>query len=167
MRNLEAKFRFADLTQARQWAEAIGFAHRATFGQRDTFFKVSAGKLKLREEVAGAALIHYQREHDGDLELSNYSIVGVADPAAMCTILEAALGVVATVSKRRILLIRDNVRLHLDEVEGLGHFGEIEAILRDGESAALYDDEVRGILDALGVPSSALIAESYFEMVRS
>jgi adenylate cyclase class 2 len=166
MRNLEAKFRLANLKEAQEAAEAIGFVHRATLAQRDTFFNATNGKLKLREEPTSAALIHYQRDRAGDLELSNYTIVTVADPIAMRAMLEASLGVIATVRKRRIVLIRNNVRLHLDDVEGLGQFGEVEAILREHEAAALYDEEVRGILEALGVPASALIATSYFELMR-
>jgi predicted adenylyl cyclase CyaB len=167
MRNLEAKFRLANLRQAQEAAETIGFVRRATLAQRDTFFNATNGKLKLREEPLSATLIHYQRDRAGDLELSNYAIVTVPDPGAMRAMLEASLGVIATVRKCRIVLIRSNVRLHLDDVEGLGQFGEIEAILREHEAAALYDEEVRGILEALGVPASALIATSYFELMRA
>jgi predicted adenylyl cyclase CyaB len=167
MRNLEAKFWLADLKEAKEAAEAIGFVHHATLTQRDTFFRAINGKLKLREEPVSAALIHYQRDRAGALELSNYSIVSVADPLATRAMLEAALGVIAAVRKRRIVLIRNNVRLHLDDVEGLGQFGEIEAIVPERDAAARYDDEVRGIVEALGVPVSALIPSSYFELMRA
>ena len=165
MRNLEAKFRLANLTSSQAQAEALGFVYRATLDQRDTFFRVSAGKLKLREEPSGAALIYYQRDPSGNLELSNYRIVPVADPASIRVLLEAALGVLAIVRKRRILMIRNNIRLHLDDVHGLGQFGEIEAVLRDSETAALYQSEVTRILETLGVPPSELITASYFELM--
>ena len=72
MRNLEAKFRIVDVRQSRARAEAIGFALRATLVQRDTFFAVAQGKLKLRKEAEGSALIHYRRVHEGALEVSDY-----------------------------------------------------------------------------------------------
>src|SRR5713226_3239033 len=106
MRNLEAKFRLSDRVQAPERAEAMGFSYRATLVQCDTFFATPRGKLKLREEADGASLIHYQRDHDGVLELSNYTIVAIVDPARIRALLEGALGIIAQVRKRRILMLR-------------------------------------------------------------
>lgn len=167
MRNLEAKFRLRDLGAARAQAEAIGFALNSTFVQRDTFFVVPAGKLKLREQQDGAWLIHYRRDHAQQLEMSNYDIVAVPEPEATRAMLTAALGTLAEVRKQRTLLTRRNIRLHLDRVEGLGDFGEIEVVLRDGEPAETDRDEVGVILAALGVDQASLIDVSYFELMRS
>jgi len=167
MRNLEAKFRLSDLDAARARAEAIGFALSSTFLQRDTFFVVPSGKLKLREQQGLAWLIHYHRGHSQRLEMSNYDIVPVPEPEATRAMLGAALGTLAEVRKERTLLMRRNIRLHLDRVDGLGDFGEIEAVLPDGEPAETYRDEVGAILDALGVDQAGLIDVSYFELMRS
>ncbi|MBF6559982.1 MAG: class IV adenylate cyclase [Candidatus Binataceae bacterium] len=166
MRNLEAKFRLADRAGAHRAALVIGFAPRATLIQRDTFFTVAEGKLKLREEPSGAALIHYRRAHAGSLELSDYAIVPIPDPAATRAMLAAALGVLAEVRKSRVLLMRRNVRLHLDRVDGLGDFGEIEAVLGAGESAEAYRAEVAELLAALAIVPDRLIDVSYFELAR-
>ena len=165
MRNLEAKFSIEDAPLARARAEEIGFSMRGTLGQRDTFFVVANGKLKLREEADGAALIHYSRAHEGTLEVSNYEIVPVADPDALHAMLTKALGIVAEVHKVRTLLIRRNVRLHLDRVEGLGSFGEIEAVVGEDETPEIYRIEVDEILTVLEVTPAKLISESYFEMM--
>ncbi|MEA2647689.1 MAG: hypothetical protein QOG61_124 [Candidatus Binataceae bacterium] len=166
MRNLEAKFRIVDVRQARARAEAIGFALRATLVQRDTFFAVAQGKLKMREEAEGAALIHYRRVHEGALEVSNYEIVSVPDPAPLHAMLTGALGVIAEIRKMRTLLIRRNVRLHLDRVDSLGSFGEIEAVVAGDETPEIYRAEVDGILAALEITPGDLISESYFELMR-
>lgn len=166
MRNLEAKFRIHDLVPARRAAEAIGFAMRAVLVQRDTFFRVAAGRLKLREEADGAALIRYARTHQGALEASDYDIVPVADPGPLRTMLTAALGVLAEVRKERWLLMRRNLRLHLDRIEGLGTFGEIEAVAATGEPLDLYRTEVVEVLAALGIDPATLLRESYFELAR-
>jgi predicted adenylyl cyclase CyaB len=79
--------------------------------------------------------------------------------------LAGALGVVAEVRKRRTLLMRRNVRLHLDRVDGLGDFGEIEAVLADGDIAAAFSGEVAEILAALDVRAGDLTEKSYFEMI--
>ena len=162
MRNLEAKFRLANLAWARTRAEASGFAYAATLVQRDTFFAVPHGKLKLREEADGATLIHYQRKEARGLDLSNYTIVRLTDAAATRAMLAAALGVLAEVRKRRTLLLRGNIRFHLDEVEQLGAFGEIEVVLAAQDDASAGDAALRLILATLEVRD--LIKVSYFEL---
>lgn len=165
MQNLEAKFRLANLARARARAEALGFTYAATLTQRDTFFVVPHGKLKLREEADGATLIHYRRAAARGFELSDYTIVNLTDPAAIRAVLAAALGVVAEVRKRRTLLHRDNIRFHLDEVDQLGEFGEFEVVLTDASSAAAGEDALGEILEALAVRTSELIKVSYFELM--
>jgi len=167
MRNLEAKFRLTDLGTACTHAEAIGFTFRGILVQRDTFFIVQHGKLKLREQPDGAWLIHYRREEAEGLELSNYEMVAVANPEATRAMLSAATGVVAEVRKQRRLLMRGNIRLHLDSVDGLGEFGEIEAVLGEGDEAESYRATVAEILGALEVRDGDLIGASYFELMRS
>jgi predicted adenylyl cyclase CyaB len=166
MRNLEAKFRLADLDRARRAAEALGYGERDVLVQRDTFFRVASGKLKLREEAAGAWLIHYGRDTDGKLQLSRYEIVAVSDAAAMRAMLAAALGTIAEVRKRRTLLMRDSVRFHLDCVDGLGEFGEIEAVIAPGDDPERSRAAVDELLRALGVAPEDLIEVSYFELMR-
>src|SRR5205823_8019498 len=131
MRNVEAKFSIKNSSIARRRAEALGFTFSGVLIQHDTFFSVSNGKLKLREQPDGAWLIHYHRDRGEKLELSNYEIVAVADGRKTRAMLTAALGVLADVRKRRTLLTRGTVRLHLDAVEHLGEFGEIEAVVAD------------------------------------
>jgi len=165
MRNLEAKFRLDNPATARDRALAIGFEARGVLIQRDTFFTVPNGKLKLREQPDGASLIHYRRDSQSELQLSNYAIVAVSSPAVLRTMLTAALGVLAEVRKERTLMMRRSVRLHLDRVEGLGNFGEIEAVLADEASPEALHDEVGEILGALSVRDADLIDVSYFELI--
>jgi predicted adenylyl cyclase CyaB len=165
MRNLEAKFRVDDAALARRRAEALGFSMRATLDQRDTFFCVSHGKLKLREETDSAALIRYGRVRQGALEVSDYEIVQIANPGPLRAMLTAALGVLAEVRKQRTLLSRRNVRLHLDRVDGLGAFGEIEAVIAAGETPQLYASEIAELLATLEIGPNNLIRESYFELM--
>ncbi len=165
MRNLEAKFKLPDLEQARGRAEAIGYRFKAALAQCDTFFRVGAGKLKLREEESGACLIYYGREDREHLKLSTYEIVAIADPEKFRTMMTQALGTIATVRKTRNLMMRDSVRLHLDRVEGLGEYGEIEAVLAENEEAERSRSVVDELLGALGISPANLIEESYFEML--
>jgi len=165
MQNVEAKFKLVNPVHARDVAARLGFEALGILSQRDTFFHVAQGKLKLREEGAGARLIHYWRRREGDLELSDYEIVPVPEPTRTRSMLASALGIMAEVRKERTLLMRGNIRLHLDRVEGLGDFGEIEAVLESGETAESNRVAVREILSALDIGERDLISVSYFEMM--
>jgi predicted adenylyl cyclase CyaB len=166
MQNLEAKFKLDDLDRAKTQAEAIGYRFKATLLQCDTFFRVPEGKLKLREEEAGAWMIFYGRQDSRNLQLSSYEIVPVAEPEKFREMMARGLGTIATVKKTRILMMRDHVRLHLDRVEGLGEFGEIEAVLGEHIDAEGSRPAVDELLRALGVSPAHLIEKSYFEMLR-
>jgi predicted adenylyl cyclase CyaB len=165
MKNLEAKFRLVELAEAEARATALGYTRRAILNQRDAFFHVANGKLKLREENGSAVLIFYHRIESGPLMLSNYEIVPVADPPRTLRILADALGTIAIVEKVRTLMMRDNVRLHLDTVANLGQFGEIEAVIADGDDPERSRAAVDEILATLGVGQADLIDVSYFEML--
>ena len=167
MKNLEAKFRLSNHAEAEARASALGYTRRAVLHQRDTFFRVvvANGKLKLREENGSAVLIYYHRDESGPLMLSNYEIVKVADPLRTLRILAAALGPIAVVEKVRTLMMRDNVRLHLDQVARLGDYGEIEAVIAEGEDPERSRGAVNEILATLGITPSDLIDVSYFEML--
>jgi predicted adenylyl cyclase CyaB len=164
VQNLEAKFRLHDLPQARERAVAIGYTQRSVLRQRDTFFRCPSGKLKLREEDGRAMLILYGRRAADALQLSTYEIVEIVDPEKTRATLAAALGVIAEVRKERTLLMRANVRLHLDRVEALGEFGEIEAVIADGSDPERSRTAVDEILAALQISRESLIDVSYFEL---
>ena len=166
MRNLEAKFRLANHLLAHRRALAIGFEPRGILIQRDTFFVTANGKLKLREQAGESWLINYRRGGQRELQLSDYTIVPVSNPSAIRTMLADALGLLAEVRKHRTLMMRRNVRLHLDRVDGLGDFGEIEAVLADDDGPQAFCDEVAGILAELGIVADNLIEHSYFELMK-
>ncbi len=165
MKNLEAKFRLANHAAAEARATALGYTRRAVLHQRDTFFRVAIGKLKLREENGSAVLIFYHRDQSGPLMLSNYEIVKLADPPGTLRILAAALGPLAVVEKVRTLMMRDNVRLHLDQVARLGDYGEIEAVIAGGDDPERSRGAVDEVLAALEVGQADLIDVSYFELL--
>jgi adenylate cyclase class 2 len=165
MKNLEAKFPLANHAEAEAGATALGYTLRAILHQRDTFFRVANGKLKLRQENGSAVLIYYHRDESGPLMLSNYEMVKVADPLRTLRILADALGPIAIVEKVRTLMMRDNVRLHLDKVMRLGDYGEIEAVIADGDDPERSRSAVNEILAALNVGKGDLIEVSYFEML--
>jgi adenylate cyclase class IV len=121
-RNVELKARDADPAATLARAHAAGAVEADVLEQRDTYFAVPNGRLKLREERGGAAtLVAYNRTNSTDTRVSDYELVAVHDPPALARVLSLVLGIRTVVEKRRRLLMwEDTVRVHLDDVRGLG-----------------------------------------------
>jgi predicted adenylyl cyclase CyaB len=134
--------------------------------QRDTFFNVARGRLKLRRFDDGTGeLIFYERDDTPGPKTSTYSKAPCADAAGMEAVLARALGVRGVVDKRRELFMIGRTRVHLDEVHGLGHFLELEVVLADAEPAADGEREAHELLAKLGVPAAALVAPAYIDLL--
>jgi predicted adenylyl cyclase CyaB len=132
--NLEIKARCADLVAVRARAERLATSHLGVDAQVDTYFQVPRGRLKLRESsLSGGQLIPYLRRDERGPKRSDYQVIPVSDPSAVRGLLEAILGRHRVVRKRREIFLYENVRIHLDEVEGLGTFVELEAVFGLGD----------------------------------
>jgi homotetrameric cytidine deaminase len=127
-RNVEIKARDADPAGTLERARALGASDEGVLVQRDTYFGRARGRLKLREEPEGATLIAYARPDQSEARTSAYRLAAISDPEAVKEALDAALGTVVVVEKRRHVLVYENVRIHLDDVTDLGAFVELEAV---------------------------------------
>jgi predicted adenylyl cyclase CyaB len=78
--------------------------------------------------------------------------------------LSRAFGAVGRVRKARRLYIADRTRIHLDEVEGLGSFVELEVVLRDGETAEAGNAVARDVMARLGIAESQLVGPAYVDL---
>ncbi|MCW5661245.1 MAG: class IV adenylate cyclase [Burkholderiaceae bacterium] len=136
-RNVEIKARIDSIETLMPMARALAQRDAELIAQDDTFFRVPHGRLKLREFADGSAeLIHYHRTDTVDAKLSDYRRVPVPDAAALREALGRALGLLGRVRKQRWLLLAGQTRIHLDRVEGLGDFVELEVVLREEQSEA-------------------------------
>jgi predicted adenylyl cyclase CyaB len=161
--NLEIKAPVADPAVFRERARSLATETVGTDEQVDTYFRVPRGRLKLRESsLSGAQLIPYVRPDDDGPRRADYQVLPVADPVGLKALLEAMLGVHAVVRKRREIWLAGNVRIHLDAVDGLGDFMELEAVF-DGTPAAEADEQrkVAWLMKELGVDAGELVATSY------
>lgn len=135
--------------------------------QRDTYFQVTRGRLKLRQ-VQGrpAQLVFYHRPDQADVKVSQVHLVEVEDGVAMASLLSEALGVKVVVEKTREVLRWNGVQVHLDQVEGLGSFLEFELEV-EARPEALAEGRRRlgAMLAELGIPREALMAPSYSDLL--
>jgi predicted adenylyl cyclase CyaB len=165
-RNLELKARCPDLPRAAGAALAIGATREGLLEQVDTYFQFPHGRLKLRETTGrgGAELIAYERANDTAVRGSDYYVIPIAEPAAMKAALTKRLGVRGTVSKRRELLLWHNVRIHLDDVAGLGTFLEFEAVISPTDDEHVSRERLARLTGALAIRDDDRIAVSYSDL---
>jgi homotetrameric cytidine deaminase len=165
--NLEIKARDPDPDATAERCRALSAADHGVLEQRDTYFAGRHGRLKLREEAgAGAELIAYRRSDTTDAQESAFVRAPAADPALVREALDAALDETVVVVKRRHLFMWENVRIHLDDVEDLGTFIELEAMVGPGlnspEEAA---EKVARLCSELAISEHALVAAGYSDLL--
>ncbi len=143
-------------------ARFIGLDH-----QKDTYFTVPAGRLKLRQGNIENSLIFYNRPDQEGPKQSDFSLSKVTDGAATEQLLEKALGIKVVVEKNRKIFFIDNVKFHLDEVPGLGSFVEIEAGNLSDPSKTIDDLKAQCdfYMQAFEVADADLIHHSYSDML--
>jgi len=168
MQNLEIKATADSLAAVRRRLGVLeGATRHAILRQTDWYFRVPKGRLKLR--VAGGSrngeLIAYVRPDKTAARTSEFQRLPTADAAGTRGLFERILGAQCCVRKRREVWLYKNARIHLDTVEGLGQFIEIEAVVTEGmPQARTLMKELR---DVLGIRSGDLLAGSYGELLRS
>ncbi len=151
----------------RQALEVLGVASAGEFEQSDTFYKVRRGRLKLRRCRGEAQLIAYERPDQAGPKNCRVELHRCDNPDSLDRALAAALGVRLVVQKTRALYCQDNVRIHLDRVEGLGEFVEIEVLgMRGRDSVAALETVCTEWLERLGIPRAWLVERAYADLLE-
>jgi adenylate cyclase class IV len=177
MQNLEIKC----IYPAHRLAErlAVGEVGALNFGrlkQTDTYFHVSRGRLKLRHSLHYAPqrdarpagcyeLISYRRLDLGAARPSFYEILAIPDGPKTLRFLSACLGVKVRVYKSRKVYLRENLRIHLDTVRGLGRFLEFELLVSRSHPLATCKKQMSQLLALFHVSKESLIRFSYSDLL--
>jgi predicted adenylyl cyclase CyaB len=165
-RNIEIKARIDDVRTLLPRARALADGEPELLVQDDTFFVTARGRLKLRVvEGDSAELIAYERADAAEARASDYVRVPVADAEGLREALARTLGVCGRVRKRRWLLRSGATRIHLDEVEGLGHFMELEVVMREGQADAEGAATAEALMGALGLAEAPRLATAYVDLL--
>jgi predicted adenylyl cyclase CyaB len=165
-RNIEIKARIESVESVAPKAAALAKAGPIEIAQDDTFFRCEAGRLKLRVLSSDSAeLIFYRRANQRGPQESFYLRSPSAAPDSLRECLSLAYGQIGRVRKQRPLFLVDRTRLHLDRVEGLGHFLELEVPLAEDEPAEFGIREAVKIMEKLGVEPAQLVKGAYLDLL--
>lgn len=167
MINIEIKARCEDVQRTEENLNALWAGPAGTFHQKDTYFQVPEGRLKLREIGPDEGhLIYYKRDDMAGPKRSDYEVAFTSDPEAMRHMLCAVLGAWVEVEKTRQVWLWENVRIHLDEVKGLGRFIELEAVTDEKGIEESYQ-RIETLMRALEIKPEQLVKGSYGDLVAA
>nr|XP_026489373.1 uncharacterized protein LOC113395871 [Vanessa tameamea] len=171
MRNVEIKAKVNDFDEICKIAEELSGAPPTIIHQNDTFYKVNTGRLKLRVYAdKSATLVRYDRDDEQGPKLSNYDLLefSVNESAKIKTfddIMKKCLGVRGNVIKERRLYMVDQTRIHIDKVDGLGKFMELEVVLRPEQTLEDGQAIAKDLQMKLGVKDNDLIDCAYVDLL--
>ena len=166
--NIEIKAKTNHSEFIRDYLETNKAEFRGTDFQADTYFNVPNGRLKLREGNIENNLIYYERQNTPGAKESSFQLVHVSDAKSLKEILTKSLGIKIVVRKKREIYFIRNVKFHIDEVEGLGNFAEIEASdLHTGTSKEELQKQCDFYLSELKIKEEDLVSVSYSDMLFS
>jgi len=165
-RNIEIKARIESVDAVAAKAAALADHGPIEIPQDDTFFACDRGRLKLRAfSATEGQLIFYQRANQAGPKESFYIISPTASPDSLREALTLAYGQAGRVRKHRTLYLVGRTRVHLDKVENLGHFLELEVVLSDGEHHEPGVEEAHRLTAPLGIPTTHLIEGAYVDLL--
>jgi predicted adenylyl cyclase CyaB len=165
--NIEIKARARNFAELHQRAESLSDTPVEVIPQEDTFFHTPKGRLKLRQlSPQRGQLVYYDRPDQDGPKRSNYHIFETSDPDGLKAALSLALGVRGVVRKMRHLYLVGQTRVHLDEVEGLGQFMELEVVLRPEQSDLEGQAIAQDLMNRLGVQAADLLDGAYMDLLE-
>ena len=166
--NVEIKAKCLDHNRVREVLKKNKADFKGLDHQVDTYFKVNSGRLKFREGKIENFLIYYDRENKEGPKESKIILFKNEPQSSLKDILINANGVLTIVDKKREIYFIDNIKFHIDLVENLGAFVEIEAIDKTGliSKEKLYA-QCQFYMQELGISPEDLVSVSYSDLLMS
>lgn len=164
--NIEIKARCAEPDKIRAILRERSARFAGTDHQIDTYFRVPSGRLKLRAGNIENALIFYERANQKGPKCSDVTMAATTPDSQLNQVLTRALGIAVVVDKIREIYFIENVKFHIDQVQGLGSFVEIEAIGTEENREDLLR-QCRHYLDLFGIAEADLVDCSYSDLLQN
>jgi len=160
--NLELKTKLKGHIKVQKILNSIGAEYEGILNQKDVYYSVPIGLLKLRIENGGESLIYYNRDEKGKDRWSDYDYLLFSGSGAE-KMFNKIFEVETIVQKKRQLFLYDNTRIHLDTVKKLGKYLELETLVIKGKSDA--QKRFKHIMDLLELKDLPEIRKSYRDLM--
>lgn len=166
--NIEIKARVESLDKLKHVVATLAGQGPDHMVQDDTFFDCPNGRLKLRVFPDGhGVLIFYRRDNGLGPKPSFFVHCETSDPDGLRSVLTLAYGGVGRVRKRRMVYLVGQTRVHLDRVDGLGEFVELEVPVHDAHPADAAVSEAHRLIAAFGIAEAMLVKGAYVDLLSA
>lgn len=165
--NVEIKAKCSNPDKIRDILNAEGAEYQGLDKQTDTYFHCDNGRLKLREGNIENSLIFYKRENKSGPKISNITMSKISTDHQIKQVLSDAYGVFIEVKKEREIYFIENIKFHIDHIQDLGNFVEIEAIDKTGQLEIKdLEEQCKYFLDLFSIKPTDLITHSYSDLLN-
>ncbi|MHA2227516.1 MAG: class IV adenylate cyclase [Candidatus Hodarchaeales archaeon] len=166
--NVEFKAKCSNPNEIRKILISREADYKGIDHQIDSYFNVNSGRLKLREGNIENALIFYERKNISGPKKSSIILyrLNSNSTSVLKELLIQALGILVVVDKQRAIYYIENLKFHIDSVEELGSFIEVEAMDLEGTiGIEKLQNQCQSYLDEFGVSEQDLISKSYSDLL--
>jgi len=167
LKNIEIKAKIRDYDKVKRLVEELCPKPVQTEQQEDTFFITSKGRLKLRKNKSNSALIYYDRKDSLEPSQSDIAISFSDSPDTLKSVLSKSLGIRGIVKKNRTLYKYGQTRIHLDDVEGLGKFIELEVVLKSNQTSKDGENIAIDLMSKFNTHKTDLIDVAYIDLIET
>jgi predicted adenylyl cyclase CyaB len=167
MKNIELKLSISkdNFNKIIFFLKEIRAKHEKKLKQIDVYYNCRACRLKLRKiNNKKFELIFYKRPNASHSKISDYQILDINKNQVKIikSILDNILGQKNIVKKTRVLYMYKNTRIHLDKVDKLGKFLELETIIKGNIKQARA--EHKKVINLLNLSKYKKLGKSYTDM---
>ena len=167
LKNIEIKARIRDYEKVKILVEDLCSTPIQTEHQEDTFFKSIEGRLKLRESDGESAIMYYDRPNSYEPKQSDIALSFTKNPDSLKSVLSKSNGIRGIVKKERILYKYGQTRIHLDDVDGLGNFIELEVVLKSDQTPKDGETIAYNLMNKFGIQKTDLIDVAYIDLIET
>jgi len=166
-RNVEIKAIASNFSKQKKIAESLSDKKPKTLKQEDYYFHIDKGRLKLRVlSINKGELIYYERSDNTGPKLSTYQIYKTDTPNRLIDVLDSSYGIRNIVRKTRYLYFYKRTRIHLDTVDSLGEFIELEVVLGRNDDIKKGEEEAANLINRLDISDEDLVGASYIDLLE-
>ena len=160
--NLELKIKATSHESLKKILKQIGAENKGMLNQKDVYYSVPNGLLKLRIENGNESLIVYNRNENDKSRWSDFEVLKFINGKGE-KFFSKLFDVEIIVKKERELFYYDDTRIHLDTVNNLGKFLELETLVINGKADA--KKRFAKIIRLLKLDESKQIRKSYRDLL--
>jgi predicted adenylyl cyclase CyaB len=164
--NVEVKARVQDRVALVAAAKSASGRPEKILHQIDTFFQVPRGRLKVRKLARDdGKLIFYERADQAGPKTSEYRLTPTSDPEGLKKTLAKTLPILGEVRKQRTVYFAGQTRIHIDKVDGLGDFVELEVMIQPNQTLEHAEEIALDLMARLGIVEADLVEVAYLDLL--